>query len=81
MVLSHRAHAVLKATPTLLTPSHLPCGTYSLLPATYQPLPTTHQAHAAFKKGLSSGGMQLAERYTEDADEEGGEEEARACVA
>ena len=81
MVLSHRAHALLKAAPTLLTPSHLPCGTHSLLPATHHPPPTTHQAHAAFKKGLSSGGMQLAERYTEDADEEGGEEEARACVA
>jgi len=39
-----------------------------------------NQAHTAFKKGLSSGGMQLAERYTEDAEEEGGEEEEDAEV-
>ena len=60
---------------------YLLTATHHLPPTTCHPLPTTHQAHTAFKKGLSSGGMQLAERYTEDGDEEGGEEEARACAA
>ena len=68
--------------PLLLTTTYYSPGalltTYLLLTTYYSPLPT-RQAHTAFKKGLSSGGMQLAERYTEDAEEEGGEEEARRC--